>query len=163
MTSTILYLLCVLIGGVTGLRSMTGIAMMTIVAQRGWPHLGWLHLGGTGLSFLSRPLTMYVFVVLAIGELIADKLPFTPPRIQAGPLAVRFLLGAFCGSVLAIAAGMQWWVIPATVGGVAAIVGAYTGYWLRRGITSRGVKDLPIALLEDAAAILLALFAVSRF
>jgi uncharacterized membrane protein len=46
---------------------------------------------------------------------------------------------------------------------VAAVVGAYAGYWLRRGITSRGVKDLPVALLEDATAILLALFAVSRF
>ena len=42
-------------------------------------------------------------------------------------------------------------------------MGAYAGYWPRRGITSRGVKDLPIALLEDATAILLALFAVSRF
>jgi uncharacterized membrane protein len=162
MTSTILYLLCVLIGGVSGLRSLTGIAVVTIVAQRGWPHLGWLHLGGTGLGFLGRPVATYIFVVLAIGELIADKLSFTPPRVQAGPLAVRFLLGAVCSSALAVAAGMSW-VFPAAVGGVSAIVGAYAGYWLRRGITSRGVKDLPIALLEDGTAILLALFAVSRF
>jgi uncharacterized membrane protein len=162
MTSTILYLLCVVIGGVSGLRSLTGIALVTLAAQRGWPHLGWLHLGGTGLSFLTKPVAMYVFVVLAIGELIADKLSFTPPRIQAGPLAVRFLLGALCGSALAVAAGMTW-VFPAAVGGASAIVAAYAGYWLRRSITSRGVKDLPIALVEDAAAILLALFAVSRF
>jgi uncharacterized membrane protein len=162
MTSTILYLLCVLIGGVSGLRSLTGIAVVTIAAQRDWPHLGWLHLGGTGLSFLTRPVALYIFVALAVGELIADKLPFTPPRIQAGPLAVRFLLGALCGSALAVAAGMPW-VFPAAVGGVSAIVGAYAGYWVRRAITSRGVKDLPIALVEDATAILLALFAVSRF
>ena len=38
---------------------------------------------------------MYVFVVLAIGELIADKLSVHPPRIQPGPLAVRFLLERF--------------------------------------------------------------------
>jgi uncharacterized membrane protein len=162
MTSTILYLLCVLIGGVTGLRSLTGIAIVTIVAQRSSPQVGWLHLGGTGLNFLSMPVAMYVFVVLAIGELIADKLPFTPARIQVGPLAVRFLLGALCGSALAVAAGTMW-IVPAAVGGISAIVGAYAGYWLRHGITSRGVKDLPIALLEDAVAILLALFAVSRF
>jgi uncharacterized membrane protein len=162
MTSTILYLLCIVIGGVSGLRSLTGIAVVTIAAQRGWPHLGWLHLGGTGLSFLGKPLMMYLFVVLAIGELIVDKLPFAPPRIQAGPLAVRFLLGGLCGSALALAAGMPW-PFPAAVGGISAVVGAYAGYWLRRGITSRGVKDLPIALLEDATAILLALFAVSRF
>jgi uncharacterized membrane protein len=162
MTSTILYLLCVVIGGVSGLRSLTGIAVVTIAAQRGWPHMGWLHLGGTGLNFLTKPVAMYVFMVLAIGELVADKLSFTPPRIQTGPLAVRFLLGAFCSSALAVAAGMAW-LFPAAVGGISAIVGAYAGYWLRRGITSRGVKDLPIALLEDATAILLALFAVSRF
>jgi uncharacterized membrane protein len=162
MTATILYLLCVVIGGVSGLRSLTGIAIVTIVAQRGWPHLGWLHLGGTGLSFLGTPVAMYVFVVLAIGELIADKLAFVPSRIQAGPLAARFVLGALCGSALALAAGLPW-TFPAAVGGVAAVVGAYAGYWLRRGITSHGIKDLPIALLEDATAILLALFAVSRF
>jgi uncharacterized membrane protein len=151
MTSTILYLLCILIGGVTGLRSLTGIAVVTIAAQRGWPHLGWLHFAGTGLSFLATPAAMYIFVLLAICELIADKLPVIPPRIQLGPLVVRVLLGALCGSALAVAAGMQW-VIPATIGGACALL-----------ITSRGVKDLPIALIEDAIAILLALFAVSRF
>jgi uncharacterized membrane protein len=162
MTATILYLLCVVIGGVSGLRSLAGIAIVTIVAQRGWPHLGWLHLGGTGLSFLGTPVSMYVLVALAIGELIADKLPVVPPRIQAGPLAARFVLGALCDSALALGAGLPW-IFPAALGGVSAVVGAYAGYWLRRGITSHGIKDLPIALLEDATAILLALFAVSRF
>jgi uncharacterized membrane protein len=162
MTGTILFLLCIVIGGVSGLRSLTGIAVVTIAAQRGWPHLGWLHLGGTGLSFLGTPVAMYLFVVLAIGELIADKTAFVPARIQAGPLAARFALGALSGSALALAAGMPW-ILPAAIAGAAAVVGAYTGYWLRRTITSHGVKDLPIALLEDATAILLALFAVSRF
>jgi len=162
MTSAILYLLSILIGGVSGLRSLTGIAIITIVAQRAWPHLGWLHLGGTGLSFLAKPAAMYIFVLLALCELIADKLPFTPPRIQPGPLAFRFLLGAFCGSALAVAAGMPW-IFPAAIGGVSAVLAAYAGYWLRHSITSGGVKDLPVALLEDAIAILLALFTVSRF
>jgi uncharacterized membrane protein len=162
MTETILFLICIVIGGASGLRSLTGIAVVTIVAQRGWPHLGWLHLGGTGLSFLGTPIAMYLFILLAIGELIADKTAFVPPRIQAPSLGARFVLGALCGSALALAAGMPW-VFPAAVAGAAAVVGAYAGYWLRRSITSHGVKDLPIALLEDATAILLALFAVSRF
>ena len=162
MTSTILYLLCVVIGGVSGLRTFTGIAIVTIAAQRGWPHLGWLHLGATGLSFLSTPVALVVAVVLALGELIADKLPGIPSRIQPGPLTARFFLGGFCAAALAVDAGM-FWVFPAILGGISAIVGAYTGYWLRRGITSRGIKDLPITLLEDASAILLGLFTVSRF
>lgn len=162
MTPTILYVLCILIGGATGLRSMTGIAIVTLAAQRTWPHLAWLHLWPTGLHFLSLPVSMIVFCVLAIGELIADKLPFIPSRTQAGPLAVRFVFGALCASALSLAAGLPW-LFPAAIGGVAAVVAAYAGYWLRHTITSRGVMDLPVALAEDATAILLALFAVSRF
>ncbi|HEX6773671.1 MAG TPA: DUF4126 family protein [Acidobacteriaceae bacterium] len=162
MTSTILFLLCVVIGGVSGLRSFTGIALVIIAAQRGWPHLGWLHLSATGLNFLTTPVALIVVVVLAVGELIADKLPAMRPRIQAGPLSARFLLGAFCASALAVAAGMSW-VVPAIIGGISAIIAAYAGYWLRHGITTRGVQDLPIALLEDATAILLGFFTVSRF
>lgn len=162
MTATMLYVLCMIVGGVSGLRSMMGVAIISIVAQRGWPNLTWLHLAGTGVAFLTRPVWMYVFGTAALCELIVDKLPFTPPRIQAGPLAWRFLTGGLCGSALALAAGFPW-IFPAVIGGVAAVVGAYTGYWLRRSITSQKVKDLPIALLEDATAILLALFALSRF
>lgn len=162
MTSTILFLLCILIGGVSGLRSFTGIALVIIAAQRGWPHLGWLHLGGTGLNFLTKPVALVVVLVLAVGELIGDKLPVMPPRIQAPSLSARFLMGAFCAAALAVAAGMSW-VVPAVIGGISAIIAAYAGYWLRHGITTRGVKDLPIALLEDATAILLGFFTVSRF
>ena len=161
MLPTMLYLLCILIGGATGLRTMTGIALVSIAAQSGWPHLGWLHLSGTGLGFLANPISMYIFVALAIGELIADKFP-VPARTQVGPLLARAAFGGFAASALAVAAGVSW-VVPALVGAAGAIVGAFAGYWLRRTITSRGVKDLPVALLEDATAILLALFAVSRF
>lgn len=162
MTPTMLYVLCVVIGGVSGLRSLTGIAIVSIAAQRGWPHMTWLHLGATGLAFLEKPVWMYVFAFAALCELVADKLPFVPPRIQAGPLVWRFLTGGVCAAALALAAGLPW-IFPAGVGGVAAVIGAHIGYWLRRSITSRNVKDLPVALLEDATAILLALFVVSRF
>jgi uncharacterized membrane protein len=162
MTTTILFLLCMLIGGATGLRSMTGIAIVTLAAQPHWPHLKWLHLTGTGLNFLAHPVAMFIFVLLALGELVADKLPFIPARIQPGPLAARFAFGALCASALAVGAGASW-IVPALIGGIAAIVAAYVGYWLRRSVTARGVKDLPVALVEDATAILLALFAVSRF
>jgi uncharacterized membrane protein len=156
MTPTLLYVLCCLIGGVTGLRTMTGIALVTLGAHRGW-----LHLGGTGLGFLARPITMYIFIVLALGEWIADKLP-VPARTGAGPLAARAVFAALSASALALAAGVNW-IVPALLGAIAAVAGAYAGYWLRRSITRRGVPDLPIALLEDAVAIGLALFVVSRF
>ena len=161
MTPMMLYILCVLIGGVSGLRTMTGIALVALGAQSGWPHLGWLHLAGTPLRFLSLPVSMYVFVALAIGELIGDKLPI-PPRIQPGPLVARAVFGGLCASALGIAAGESW-IVPALMGAVAALVAAYAGYWMRRTITSRGVPDLPVALGEDTVAILIGLFTVSRF
>jgi len=156
MTPTMLYVLCVLIGGVTGLRTMTGIALVTVGAHRGW-----LHLAGTSLGFLAKPVSMYIFIALAIGELISDKLP-VPARTGAGPLAARAVFGGLSASALAFAAGENW-IVPALLGAMAAVAGAFAGYWLRRTITSKGVPDLPIALLEDAVAILLALFVVSRF
>lgn len=167
MTATMLDLLCILIGGATGLRSLAGIALVAMAAQSSWPPLGWLHSGRlhleqTGLRLLAAPAAMWVLVLFALGELVADKLPKIPSRISPGPLAFRFVMAALCGSALAVAASRHW-LLPGLLAGVSAVVAAYAGYWLRRTITSRGVKDLPIALLEDAVAILTALFVVSRF
>ena len=174
MTPTMLYVLCCLPGGVSGVRTMTGIAMVTIAA-----HLRWLHLGPTALGFLARPVSMYIFVALAIGELISDKLP-VPSRTQPGPLAARAVFGGFSASALAVAAGASW-SGPALLGAISAVAGAYAGYWLRRTITTgaptaattdaaagtakrtKRIPDLPVALLEDAVAIGLAWFVVSRF
>lgn len=155
---SILLLLCVLIGGVSGLRSMMGVAMVCWGA-----HLGWLSLGATRLAFLASPVSLIVFSLLAVGELVADKLPLIPQRIQAGPLTVRILFGALAASALAMAAGASV-VLPAVVGGVAALAGTFLGFTVRRWIVNRGkVKDLLVAPVEDLVAILVGLFAVSRF
>ena len=135
MTSTILYLLCVVIGGVSGLRSLTGIAIgrcgATRLAAPGVAAIGMVASGWDRAELPGQALGDVSVCGVAIGELIADKLPFTPPRIQAGPLVVRFCLGGLCGSALAVSAGMPWF-FPAAVGGISAIVAAYAGYWLRK-------------------------------
>ena len=76
------YVLAFLIGVVAGLRSMTAPAVVSWAAR-----LGWLHLEDTGLAFLGYAFTPWVLSVLAIGELIADKLPKTPSR--KAPAGVR--------------------------------------------------------------------------
>jgi uncharacterized membrane protein len=151
MTTSILLLVCVLIGIVSGLRSMMGVALVCWAV-----HLGWLNLTGTRLAFLGSPISLGIFSLLAVGELVADKLPFTPPRIQAVGLTVRFVFGA-----LAAGAGFA---IPALAGGIAAVIGAFAGYWVRGTVESQfNVKDALVAPVEDLIAILLGLFAVSRF
>src|SRR5437764_14569196 len=69
------YVLGFLIGVIAGLRSLTAPAMVSWAAR-----LGWLPLQNTGLAFLGYAATPYILSVLAIAELITDKLPKTPSR-----------------------------------------------------------------------------------
>ena len=78
-----LWLLAYVLGVSAGLRSMTPLAVVAWAA-RGWPAVA-----GSALGFMAAPVTGYVFAALAIGELIADKLPFIPSRLQPGPARRR--------------------------------------------------------------------------
>ena len=89
------YIFAFLIGVVTGLRSITAPAGVSWAAR-----LGWLHLENTWLAFLGFAATPYIISVLAIGELIADKLPKTPSRKTPGPFIFRVVSGALCGGAL---------------------------------------------------------------
>ena len=100
MQSSLVYLLAFGIGIVTGLRSLTGPALVCWAA-----HLGWINLEGTRLVFMESPLATYGFSALALGELVADKLPFIPSRTSPGPLFGRVVLGALSGATLCAAAG----------------------------------------------------------
>jgi uncharacterized membrane protein len=158
MTVPIVLLLAFLIGCVCGLRSMTGPALICWGA-----HLGWLQLDGSKLGFLHNPISLIVFSLLAIGELVADKLPFIPSRIEPGPLVVRFLFGGACGVALCLSTG-NGWLAGALLGGIGGVAGAFAGYHLRRELTlGRGMPDLVIALVEDAVAIGGGLLVISRF
>lgn len=158
MTLTLVLLLAFLIGCVCGLRSMTGPAVVCWGA-----HLGWLQLDGSKLGFLHTNISLAVFALLALGELVADKLPNIPSRIQPGPLVVRFLFGALCGVALCISGGAAW--LPgALLGGIGGVGGAYAGYYLRRWLTlDRGLPDMVAALAEDIVAVGGGLLIVSRF
>ena len=162
MPLSIVLLLAFLMGGVAGLRTMTAPAIICWGAHPG-PPTAWLGLGGTPLAFLANPISLVIFTILAVGELIGDKLPQTPSRVSPFPLAARAIFGALCGAALAVAASVS--VAGGAVCGFAgAVVGAYAGYSVRRLLTTRaGLPDLTIALLEDAVAIGGGLLIVSRF
>jgi uncharacterized membrane protein len=149
-------LLCAfLIGCVCGLRSMTAPAAVAWGA-----HLGWLHLQASWLAFFTHQISLVIFSLFAIGELIADKLPFIPPRTQAGPLAVRVIFGAMCGAALCISAAVS--PLPgALLGAVGGLAGAFAGYNYRRALAAMA-PDLVLALLEDLVAVGGGLFLVSR-
>jgi uncharacterized membrane protein len=154
---TTLLLLAFLIGCVTGLRSMTGPAVVCWGA-----HLGWLRLGGSPLAFLAHPASLILFSVLAVGELIADKLPQIPKLTDPAPLAVRAIFGAACGAAI-FASAEQSLLTGAVMGAIGGIAGSYSGYFLRRWLTAeKRLPDLPVALLEDLVAVGGGLILVSR-
>ena len=68
-----------LLGVASGMRSMTPMAVVAWAAQWRWPQLR-----QTSLSFLTAPLTAYIFTACAAIELVFDKLPFTPAASAPG-------------------------------------------------------------------------------
>src|ERR1700683_5328622 len=97
---TMTYVLALLIGVVAGLRALTPLAAVCWGAR-----LGWLHLENTWLAFLGYAATPYIVSVLAIGELINDKLPKTPSRKEPPGFIARIVTGSLCGSAVSSAAG----------------------------------------------------------
>ena len=151
------YILAFLIGVVAGLRSMTAPAAVSWAAR-----LGWLHLENTWLAFLGFAATPYILSVLAIGELIADKLPKTPSRKAPPGFIGRIVTGGLCGA--AVAGTSQSLIAGLLAGVLGAVAGTLGGYEFRvRLVRATGGKDLPIALLEDAIAIGGAILIVCRF
>jgi uncharacterized membrane protein len=149
------YVLAFLIGVVAGLRSLTAPAVVSWAAR-----LGWLHLEGTWLAFLGSPATPYILTLLAVGELVNDKLPRTPSRKAPAPFIARVVTGALCGAALG-AAG-QALIGGLVAGALGAVAGTLGGYEFRaRLVGAIGGKDLPVALLEDIIAIGGALWIVS--
>jgi uncharacterized membrane protein len=149
------FLLAIGIGIVAGLRSLLAPAIVAWAA-----HLGSLNLHGSPLAFMGSTATVAIFSVLAIGELVADKLPKTPKRTALAPLLARILTGGLCGASLCAVAGQS---LPtgALLGGTGGVIGAFVGYEIRRRIVNNlHIKDIFVAICEDLVAIALAYFLV---
>src|ERR1039458_8847680 len=98
-----------LIGAATGLRSQMGLASVVVVDARRQAAPAWLR--GKAV----RP----VVLNLAVGELVVDKLPFTPKRTEPAGLVARVGLAALSSGILASSAG-QGGPIPVVVGAAMA-------------------------------------------
>lgn len=149
-------LLAFLIGVVAGLRAVTAPAAVSWAAK-----LGWLNVEGTPVAFLHYTISPVIFTVLAVGELVNDKLPKTPSRKAPASFAVRIVMGAFSGA--AIGASKQSLFAGLLLGAIGAVTGTLGGYEARVRLTRAfASKDLPVALLEDLVAIACAFLIVSQ-
>jgi uncharacterized membrane protein len=153
----VLYLGCFSVGVIAGLRSLTTPALVSWAV-----HLGWLDLSGSRLSFLGSRAAIVILSLLALGELVADKLPKTPNRTNLGPLIFRAITGGFSSMALC-ASAHQPLAIGAILGVLGAIAGAFAGYEIRhRLVQVFGLPDLGVALAEDIVAIGCGLLIVSH-
>jgi uncharacterized membrane protein len=148
MNSSVVFFLALGIGLVTGLRSMTGPAVVCWAA-----HLGWLDLEGSRVAFMGSTPATYAFSAAALGELIADKLPFIPNRTSPGPLFGRAILGALSGAALCVAASRSS-AAGALLGGAGGLAGAFAGYRARarsgEEVAPAGLGDRPAGGLGRA-------------
>ena len=144
------------LGIVSGLRAMTSPAVTSWAAR-----MGLLALSGTPMAFMGFKYTPIVFTLLAIGELINDKHPNTPSRKTPPPFIARIVSGSLVGATVGAPAG--WLTAGLLVGALGAVIGTLGGAATRMRLAKAFGKDLPAALLEDVAAIVISIVAVSRF
>jgi uncharacterized membrane protein len=136
------------IGMVAGLRSLTALAVTCWAA-----HLGWIDITGFRLAFLASAPAVAATSILAILELVADKLPSTSNRTAAGPLAARIFTGAVSAIMIFASVGQSVY-LGAILGAVGAVAGAFAGYHLRHKlVTDDKIPDLKVALAEDVVAV----------
>jgi uncharacterized membrane protein len=98
-----------------------------------------------------------VFALLAIAEMVADKLPFMPDRKSPSAFAWRVLTGAV--SAAAATAGESVLPLAIVAGGAGAVAGTLGGSALRSKLAALFDHDFPAALIEDALVIALAALA----
>jgi uncharacterized membrane protein len=157
MSTTFVFALAFAIGIVSGMRALTAPAVSAWAAHRNW-----LNLAGSRLAFMGSTAAVAIFTVLAVAELITDKLPSTPSRTKPPGLIARFVCGALSGACVGKSAGQNM-AYGAMLGAAGGIAGAFAGYKWRTGLVrALKVPDFAIALLEDIIAIGGGWFIVSR-
>jgi uncharacterized membrane protein len=145
------------IGIVAGLRSLTAPAAVSWAA-----YLHRLDLRDSRLAFLGSAWAAYTISALGVGELVADKLPFSPNRTSPPSMIFRTLSGAICGASLCLSTRLV--LVGAVLGGLGALNGAFGGFHARRLLVKHlKVTDTAIAFAEDALAIGAGLFFVFLF
>ena len=120
-------LFSLLIGFFAGLRSLTPPAIAAWAV-----HLGWLK-PEHPFSWIGSWPSVIIFTVLALGELVADKLARTPPRTSPPGLIARIVMGALTGACIASSTNNVL-MLGAVLGIAGAVAGTFAGFKLRTGI-----------------------------
>ena len=138
----------VLLGAASGLRGQIGVAVIAVRSDPSLPPI------------LRHRWSRRVLVAAAVGELIADKLPSTPSRLEPPGIVGRLVLGALAAGLFAQTRQAPW--PPASgIGAASAIVAAKIGHDIRAQLAKQ-VPDPAVAVVEDTVALSLAIEGAAR-
>ncbi|BCJ68737.1 hypothetical protein [Polymorphospora rubra] len=134
----------VALGAATGGRSMTGLAAVTLTTP--------------GTSTRHRRRARIAALLAAAGEIVADKSPRTPSRLDPAPLAGRLGTGVLAAVLLARRNGSRP-LIPVLLACAGVVAASVAGATWRAYASRRGHPALA-ALAEDVVTVGLATAAV---
>ncbi len=138
----------VFLGAASGLRSQLGLAAVVVRSDRSLP------------SVVRSSWTKRLFAAGAAFELVVDKLPVTPSRLEAQGLVPRLALGALAAGLSAHTRQARWFP-AAAIGASSAAVAAKVGHDVRARL-ARHAPDPAVAVVEDLVALTLAAAGSSR-
>jgi uncharacterized membrane protein len=157
MTMTMLAWLVALplLGVVTGMRTFLPMAVLCWFAYRGD-----LPVEGTWAAWTGHLATALIFSLLAVAEIVGDKLPKAPNRTNLLGMTGRIVFGGLVGAI--VATGLDGSVFEGILLSVSgAFVGAHAGYLVRRELVILlRWKDWHVAVFEDVIAVVWAVLAM---
>ncbi|MGX7679583.1 hypothetical protein ACSMXN_11885 [Jatrophihabitans sp. DSM 45814] len=176
-----------MLGVATGSRSTLGLAVLTLTAGREparaasgavpagrrlrtqsvrsgspWTNTAQIARTWTDSTWTHRTWTKRAAALALAGELVGDKLPQTPSRLEPVGVASRVVMGLASGAILSFREGhsSSRMLLAAAAGAAGAVVGTGVGATWRDLAAEKFGSDLPGALIEDGVAITLASAAV---
>ena len=136
------------LGAASGARAQLGLATVVARADPSLP------------AVLREPVTRWLLVAAAAGELVVDKLPSTPSRLEPPGIAARLSMGALAAGLFAQTRQAPW-LPAAAIGASSAAVAARFGHDVRARVANHA-PDPVVAVCEDTLALGLAAVGASR-
>lgn len=135
------------LGAIAGIRSMTAPALLSQeLSKQCVDH-------NSIARLLEKPHIATMLTLLALGEVVADKMPGMPARTVAPAFFARIVSGTFVGATYA-AVYRQRPAIGGVTGGATAAVATVGSYYLRRMLgTWLHIPDPVVGIIEDTVVL----------
>jgi len=138
------------LGLIAGMRCASAGAIASYISRQAKPTKGSNKL----IKFINSDTFNTTLNIAAVGELVADKLPFVPARTAPAGLTARVVSGGLSGAAVARVNGSRNVTLYALLGSAVAIAATYGFYHLRKTAGDKtGIADPVIALIEDAVVV----------